>query len=337
MATIYDLAKECNVSIATISKALNGTNGVSEKTREKIKVKAEELGYFPNAQAVGLATKKSRNIGVLFTDDSKLGLSHTFFSVILEKLRFCIEAKGFDLCFVAVNSPQFGDDYYKHCKYKGFDGVVVMSIDFNSKSALKLYESEIPVVLIDKKIEGKTSISSENFEGAKRAALYLAKCGHKKIGFIHGQELSISVTDDRIEGFKKGLEEGGVELNDKWLRKGSYYEWKVTHDIVIDMLLNDDRPTAIMLPDDYSAIGAYKAVEKLGMKIPEDISFIGCDGLELGEIMTPQLTTIAQDAGEIGRLAGEEITRLVESNDIKTKQISVDTTLVIRDSVKMNM
>ncbi len=334
MVTIYDIAKHCGVTGATVSKALNNNSGVSEKTREYIKDTAKQLGYLPNAQARSLATKRSKNIGVLFYDDTKYGLTHQFFSQVLESLRYEVEEKGYDLFFIAVNSIEFKHAYYEHCRHKGIDGAVIVSVDFDDEQVLKLVNSEIPVVLIDKMVEGKTSILSKNYEGTKKAIHYLHRCGHSNIGFVHGQPVSNMVTDERIKGFYQGMAECGLEVEEKWIKTGQYYSYEVVKHVVMEMLTQKNRPSVLLMPDDYAALGAYKAISELGLRIPEDISLVGHDGLELTEILTPTLTTIAQNPREIGRKAGEQIVRLIESGNPQHKIIEVETKLQIRDSVK---
>lgn len=334
MVTIYDIAKHCGVSGATVSKALNNNSGVSEKTREYIKDTAKQMGYLPNAQARSLATKRSKNIGVLFYDDTKYGLTHQFFSQILESLRYEVEEKGYDLFFIAVNSVQFKHAYYEHCRHKGIDGAVIVSVDFDDEQVLKLVNSEIPVVLIDKVIEGKTSILSKNYEGTRKAIHYLYRCGHRKIGFVHGQLVSNMVTDERKKGFYQGMAECGLEIDENWIQTGRYYDYVAVKDVVKKMLKKEDRPTVLLLPDDYAALGAYKAISELELRIPEDVSLVGHDGLELAEILTPTLTTIAQHSQKIGQHAGEQIVRLIESSNPQQKIIEVETKLQVRDSVK---
>ncbi|MFI3214299.1 MAG: LacI family DNA-binding transcriptional regulator [Eubacteriales bacterium] len=335
MITIYDIAKECGVTAATVSKALNDNSGVSEKRRMQIKKIAKEMGYLPNAQARSLSTKKSKDIGVLFYEDTNYGLAHQFFSKMLESLRHEIESRGYDLSFIATNSTQFKGAYYEHCKYKGIDGAVIASVDFDEEEVVKLVNSEIPVVLIDKIIENKTSIVSKNYEGTKEAIHYLHQCGHEKIGFIRGQSVSNDVTESRMDGFKQGMAECGLAINSAWVKCGRYYKQEATQQLVREILTKKEKPTALLLSDDYAALGAYKAIAELNLKIPEDISIIGNDGLELTEIVTPSLTTIAQDPMEMGRLAGEHIVRLAESNQPKQRVVEVGTKLKIGNSVKI--
>lgn len=335
MVTIYDIAKACDVSVATVSKSLNDLSGVSKKTKERVKETAKQMNYFPNSQARTLATHKSNNIGVLFTDDTQRGLSHQFFSVILEKLRYEVENKGYDLCFVAVNSSEFADSYYRHCMYKSIDGVVIVSIDFDEPKSVELIHGEIPIVLIDKIVDKKTSVVSDNYGGTKAMVQYLAKCGHKRIGYVHGQEVSNSVTERRMSGFISGMEENKLEIHEEWLKEGKYYNREKCYDRVKELLVLENRPTVILLSDDYSALGAYAAARDLGMNIPEDISFVGHDGVEIGEFMTPKLTTIYQNAESIGENAGKQIVRLIESGAPKPHIKKIDTELRVRASVKV--
>ncbi|NLP45918.1 MAG: LacI family transcriptional regulator [Epulopiscium sp.] len=316
MITIYDIAKQAKVSASTVSKALNNHSDISEKTKKRIKELASEMGYLPNSHARSLITKRSYNIGILFMDESNSGLTHAFFANILENIRVTLENKGYDITFISSGfAGQRNASFLEHCKYRGVDGVILACIDFDSQQVLELIHSDIPVVLIDKKIEGKSSVLSENYEGTKQAVHYLIDHGHEKIGFIHGQTNSTGVTEERLRGFYDAMKERNKSIVEEWMMAGSYYEWKPTYQCVKKILTLPYKPTALLLPDDYAALAAYRVIHKMNLKIPEDLSLIGYDGLEFSQILTPRLTTIKQDTKSIGMLAGEKIIRLIEGND----------------------
>lgn len=334
VATIYDIARQCGVTGATVSKALNGHKDISEKKREMILKAAEEMGYMPNAHARTLTTKRSYDIGILFIDESQNGLTHQFFSNILENARLVLEENGYDISFISCRTNGIQGGYLQHCKYRGVDGVILACIDFDNEDVQKLIYSDIPVVLIDKELSDRTCIVSGNYEGTKNAVKYLVDRGHKKIGFIHGQPTSTLVTEKRLEGFYDGMKDAGLEVNQEWMRQGSYYEFDKTYQMTKEVLSLQDRPSALLLPDDYAALAAYRAIRELNLNIPEDISLIGNDGLKLVDILIPNLTTVYQDQEQIGRLAAQQIIRLVENNNIKPKTYFVPTRIREGESVR---
>jgi len=334
MVTIYDIAKIAKVSGSTVSKALNNHSDISNATKTRIKKLALEMGYLPNSHARSLITKRSYNIGILFIDESRSGLTHAFFAAILESVRAELEEKGYDITFISSGfAGQRSASFLEHCRYRGVDGVVIACIDFETEEAKGLINSDIPVVLIDKRIEGKSSVISQNHEGIKKAVDYLVKNGHKDIGYIHGQHASTDVTKDRLSGFYEAMKEANIAPNNGWVIEGGYYEWELTAKGVKKILAMDHKPTALILPDDYAALAAYRVLSQMDIKIPDDISLIGYDGLEFSQIMNPRLTTIKQDTKTIGALAARKIVSLIEDN-AKDEVIYVPTSVIEGKSVK---
>lgn len=212
MITIYDIAKMAKVSGSTVSKALNDHSDISDATKDRIKKLALEMGYLPNSHARSLITKRSYNIGILFVDEANSGLTHAFFASILESVRAELAEKGYDITFISSGfAGQENSSFLEHCRYRGVDGVIIACIDFDSEYVKELINSNIPVILIDKKIEGKSSIISENYEGIKQAVNYLVSMGHRDIGYIHGQGVSTDVTKDRLQGFYAAMKEANIE------------------------------------------------------------------------------------------------------------------------------
>ena len=331
MVTIYDIAKQCGVSSATVSKALNDQSDVAAKTKERVKSTADKLGYSPNAQARSLSTKRSNIIGIIFTDDKFL---HPFWGNILEHLRRELESIGYDMVFLSENLKGIKGGYLEHCRWRSVDGVILVSVDFEAEDVKKLLNSEIPCVLIDKESSNGTSIMSQNYEGTRNAVRYLIQCGHKKIGFVYGQEYATHVTRDRLKGFKSVMEEAGIEIRAEWLKASRYYQAKTTYEVVKSILELEDRPTALLLPDDSAASVCYQAARELGLRIPEDISFIGNDGLFLESMLNPELTTIKQDMEQIGKESAHQIVRMAETQSAEKRSISIPTTLIKKGSVK---
>ncbi|HHX59236.1 MAG TPA: LacI family transcriptional regulator [Epulopiscium sp.] len=334
MITIYDIAKEGNVSAATVSKSLNDHSDISEKTKIRIRQLAVEMGYLPNSHARSLSTKRSYNIGILLVDEANSGLTHAFFAAILESIRSELEKLGYDITFISSGfAGQKDASFLEHCRYRGVDGVILACIDFNAPQVQELLSSDIPTVSIDKDTKGKSSIISKNYEGMKQAVNYLIENGHKDIAFIHGQKGSTGVTKKRIQAFYDAMEEANIDVQEKWVVEGEYYTWKPTYESVKQLLTMENGPTAIILPDDYAALAAYRAVSKLNKTIPEDISIMGFDGIEISQVMTPRLSTIKQDTVTIGKRAAQKIVSLIEDNG-KEEIIYVPSKLLEGKSVK---
>ncbi len=334
MITIYDIAKVAKVSAATVSKSLNDHSDISEKTKVRVRKLAVEMGYLPNSHARSLITKRSYNIGILLVDEANSGLTHAFFAEILESIRAELETIGYDITFISSGfAGQKNASFLEHCRYRGVDGVILACIDFDAPQVQELIDSNIPTVSIDKEVQGKSSIMSENYEGIKLSVKHLIQNGHRDIAFIHGQNSSTGVTKKRVKGFYDAMEEANIEVQEKWVIEAEYYAWEPTYEAVKKILTMNQGPTAIILPDDYAALAAYRAVSKLNKRVPEDISLMGFDGIEISQAMTPRLSTIKQDTRAMGRLAAQKIVSLVEDND-KEEIIYIPSKLLEGKSVK---
>ena len=300
MATIKDIAKKLNVSPATVSKALNGYGDLSDATVARVQKACEELHYRPNAAARMLKNGRSKNIGVIFQDDTdeQGGLTHEYFSIILNNAKKEAESSGYDLTFINRN---ISDSYLAHCKYRDFDGVLIVTSNYTGRDVLDLVESDIPLVSIDYSYDSHSSVMSDNVAGGYELTKYLMSQGHRKIAFIHGEETS--VTRKRENGFYKALDESGVIIPQEYIKLGIFHDPKSSGIATRELMALPDRPTAIMYPDDISYLGGLTELEKEGLSIPDDISVTGYDGIKLASLLRPRLTTYQQDATAIGKTA----------------------------------
>ena len=144
MVSMKDISSRCHVSVATVSKALNNRGDISDETKERICQVAKELGYLPNSSARALKTNRTYNIGVLFVDKANCGLTHSYFSHVLDSFRRGAEEEGYDITFISQHAGKNKLSYYEHSKYRGVDGVVIACVDFEDEAILELVNSEIP-------------------------------------------------------------------------------------------------------------------------------------------------------------------------------------------------
>lgn len=166
-----DIAKQCNVSVASVSKALNGYSDISEETRQLILKTASEMGYLPNSSARALKTRRSYNLGVLFVDEAMSGLTHDYFNHVLESFKRTAESRGYDITFTSGNLSGQHLSYYEHCRYRGVDGVVIACINFFTEEVQRLVQSEIPVVTIDHVFDGRIAVVSNNIQGDRKSVV----------------------------------------------------------------------------------------------------------------------------------------------------------------------
>lgn len=333
MPTIRELSLRCGVSVSTVSKALNGYEDISEGTRQKIIDTANEIGYFPDANARALKLKRTYNIGVLYADASGQGLRNDFFAHVLAGFKDNIALRGYDLTFIEHGVGQRKMKYLEHCRNRNFDGVCIVCADFRDSEVKELIKSEFPVVAVDYSSKDCVCVLSDNVKGMEDLTEYIISCGHKKIAYIYGD--ASLVTDKRVEGYKMALKKAGLSFQDKYLVKGQYRNLEKTEKAAEELLKLSEPPTCIIAPDDLCAFGVLKVATKSGMKVPEDISIAGYDGIPASQALATRFTTVRQDADGIGAEAAKQLINLVENpKDAFPDDICLRAQLVKGESVK---
>ena len=308
MVSMKDIAKRCGVSVATVSKALNGQPDIGGETRARIAAVAEEMGYMTNSAARALKTNRTYHLGVLFVDERQSGLSHEYFSTVLESFKVEAESHGYDITFINHNVGGRPTTYLQHCLYRGVDGVVIACVDFNDPGVRELVDSGIPLVTIDHVFNNRLAVVSDNVEGLSELVRYVYGKGHRRIAFLHGQHTA--VTENRLIGFYRACEELGLEIPPEYVRECAYHDPDRCAQVTRELLALPERPSCILFPDDYSYIGGLNALNEAGLRVPEDISVCGYDGIHLARVL--KLTTYSQDTKALGATAAAGLIRLIE-------------------------
>ena len=291
MASIKDIAKACGVSVATVSKALNGHNDISQATKEKVREAARQIGYMPNSAARALKTNRTYNLGVLFVDEAQSGLTHEFFAAVLDSFKRHAEGRGYDITFINHNIGHGHSSYLEHCRYRGVDGVIAACIKFDDPEVIELAYSNLPIVTVDHVFNNRAAVLSDNTDGENHSA----------------------VTQKRLVGFYRACAAHGITVPDAYIVPSTYRDAKSCAAATRQLLALPQRPTAILFPDDFSAIGGIQTIRQEGLLIPRDISVAGYDGNLISQIMSPQLTTYRQDTEALGRAAAELLIEQIES------------------------
>ncbi len=308
MVSMKDISIACGVSVATVSKALNDHEDIGEDTKNHIQKVAKEMGYFPNAMARALKTNRTYNIGVLFVDESRSGLTHDYFSHVLDNFKRTVEDKGYDITF--INKGRNNMSYLEHCLYRRFDGVIIACVNFYDEQVVELVRSNIPLVTIDHMFNNRIGILSDNVDGIRQLLEYVYNRGHRKIAYIHGADSA--VTQERLSSFYRNAERLGLEIPDEYICEAAYRDSFVAEERTKELLDLKNPPTCILYPDDVACFGGISAIMERGLRIPEDISVAGYDGIRIGRHIKPQLTTLKQDTERIGICAAERLISLIE-------------------------
>ena len=311
MVSMKDIAAACSVSVATVSKALNDHSDIGEETKARIRQTAKDMGYHPNSSARTLKTNKSYNLGVLYKEKTGSGLTHEYFSQILEGFRREAEHQGYDITFLSNSKSRKNRmSFLDHSLYRGMDGVIIAVADYNDPEVIELLNSEIAVVCIDYVFNGRISVMSDNEEGMSTLLQHIYDKGHRRIAYIYGDDSL--VTSNRISTYYQFLDRNGLEFREEYLQKGKYRD-SIAANTITQMLLDlKEPPTCIVYADDFSAIGGINYLKNKGINVPQDISVAGYDGIVMASQLQPQLTTYKQDTIHIGQLAASQLISLIE-------------------------
>lgn len=302
MVTIRTIAEHCGLSVAAVSRALNGRSGISEERAEQVRRIAQELGYQPNEAARTLKTNRSNLIGVLYNNL----LAHEFFAQVLEGLRSEAEAAGYEILFLNMRAGDYCDRARKHhCA-----GVIVAQGEFEMAGVEELIRSDIPTVGIELEASGCTTVFSDNVGAMEELVRYLHGLGHERIAFIHG-EMGM-ITQERIAGFYRGCRSCGIQVPAEYLRQGKFRTPELADQLTRELLALPNPPTCILYPDDICYLGGAHAAEQLGLSIPEDLSCVGFDGVSITQALKPRLTSYFQDGLAMGRTAAQEVISAIE-------------------------
>lgn len=331
---IRDIAKVAEVGVSTVSRVINNKPDVNEETRNKILRVIEEYNYIPNNSARNLKRNQSEDIGVLVK-----GIYNPFFSKIIQAIEERINEQSYTMIlhYNYSNSNDF-ESAIELIKEKKLKGLICLGGNFDDIDENQLKSIKVPMVLASTNVldrQGEKVFSSviiENEKAAFMAVDYLCKLGHKKIGLVTTGEEDRSVGMLRTKGYKRALLKNGVDFDPNLLEIGKYTFESAYH--VMNRLLDKNlQITAIFATSDIMAIGASKAILKRGLKIPDDISVMGFDGIEYASYFHPSITTIKQPQEEIGYKSVEILFDIIK-NKKNHRHIVLETELLKKESCK---
>ena len=334
MYTIRDVAKKAGVSVMTVSRVINGKRNVKESTRKKVLKAIEELGYVPNSIARSLTIKKTATIGLVISD-----ITNPFFTTVARGVEDTAISNHFTVILCNTDEdPEKELMYVEVLARHKVDGIIFTSAS-GKKSPLKsLFIRNIPLVLIDRTIEGINDIDivrGDSVYGAYILTKHLIDLGHKRIGIILGNR-NISTALDRAEGYKKALKDSNIPIDESLIKinENSKFSKEDGYRLTKELLNMENPPTAIFGGNNLMAIGAILAIREMGLKIPDDISLVSFDDIESLSEVYPFLTVVKQPAYTMGVIATELLIRRIENKDkIKEKrEVILKPELIIRNS-----
>ncbi|AJR08966.1 LacI family DNA-binding transcriptional regulator [Photobacterium gaetbulicola] len=331
MATIKDVARMAGVSTTTVSHVINKTRFVAEATQKKVLAAVEELNYAPSAVARSLKCNTTRTIGMLVTKST-----NPFFAEVVHGVEeFCYGA-GYTLilCNTEGNLSK-QRDYLRMLAEKRVDGLLVMCSDLDEQ-LLELLErqKETPMVIMDWGPESPhTDKIQDNAElGGYVATKFFIEHGHKTIGCLTGHSEKTACRE-RLKGYRKAMAEAGLEVKEEWILEGDF-ECESAVAAAKQFIAMEERPTAIFCFNDIMAMAMISTFQQAGINVPEDISIVGYDNIDLAPYFSPPLTTIHQPKRRLGKSAVEILMQRVKDKEHAPQVFEMIPELVIRKSVK---
>lgn len=333
--TIKDIAKALGLSTSTVSRALRGSYEISPETKKLVLEYAEKINYRPNPIALSLKERRSRSIGVVVTE-----IANNFFSQAINGIESIAYNRGYHV-IISQTHESFEREQVtvQHMASRSVDGLLVsLSNETTDLTHLKqLHDKGLPIVFFDRITdEIKThKVIADNLKAAFDSTMHLAKQGCKRIAHVTNSPY-LSITKERLEGYKKALEQNNLRFDEK-LVQYCYHGGMIYAEIeeAIGRLLKlKPGPDAILTASDRITISCITALRKEGIKIPEDMAMIGFSNTNLAELINPALSAVRQPAFEMGQVATEMLIQIIESKrpitDFETRIL--DTELFIRHS-----
>lgn len=329
---IAELARRGGVSIATVSRALNGRPEVSAATRQRIMALADEFGYTPNASARALARRRSGLVGLLWdTDYRSGGQQHPFLQDLLVGLKHALSERGESLILLPIAGPEDPAGYVRAARAHDLAGVVLMGVDQHAPQVRALLEAPIGCVALDLCVSGPhaRTVSSDNRAGAATAVHHLHRLGHRRIATITGP-LDMWPAAERLAGYRATLERLGLAERDGYVACGDFFP-DSGRDAMKRLLALPEPPTAVFVAGDAMAIAAMRAVVDAGRSVPGDVAVVGFDDIEAAALVRPSLTTVAQDYHRFGIEAARILAEL-SAGSAGPDVTVLPTMLVVRES-----
>ncbi|KGF05330.1 LacI family DNA-binding transcriptional regulator [Anaerococcus lactolyticus] len=326
---IDDIAKKAGVSIATVSRVLNGSDTVKEETRKKVIRVADKMGYHINT--INENIRISSKIILILIPDFYNPFTSTVISGILDSLNM----HGYKAVFASTkNFDNNFEDYYKFCQSLSLAGII--SLDSNSiqgNNILQGLSRNFPMVMCSEYPEKNelSFVSIDDKKSARTATEYLISLGRKKIAIINSS-ITNKYARHRQKGFLNTLSDYNIEIDKNWIINLSTIDYDLAYTNVKSLLSSKNRPNAIFAVSDVYAVASVNAAKSLGLNVPHDVSIVGFDNESVSKMSSPSITTISQPSYDIGFQSAELVMELIEHKDKKQKSIIFDTDLIVRDS-----
>ncbi|GGE26018.1 LacI family transcriptional regulator [Marinithermofilum abyssi] len=308
MVTIKDVAKKADVSVATVSRVINGLGGVRPATEERIRKAVEELNYLPNVIARSMVMKRTETIGVIVPD-----IANPFFPEVIKGIEEQARDSGYTLFLANTDESVEKERQLLHAlRERRVDGLIVTTADEQHSPLMDLELGGLPVVLVDRHIQDSPydSVVIDNVDGAYTAIKHLVTTGHTKIGLIAGPD-HVTPGRERTEGYVQALRDFEIPARDQYMKEGDFKE-ESGYQLGKELLSLSDPPTAIFSANNLMTLGLLTCIRDQGRELGKDIVVVGFDDLDIATFVDPPLTVVSRPMRQMGEIAADMLVERIQ-------------------------
>jgi LacI family transcriptional regulator len=329
MADIRDVAKLAGVAPITVSRCINNSGYCSPQTRARVEAAVAELGFVPNRLASGLRSKRTNTLALVLTD-----ITNPFFTTIARGVEDIASEAGYTVIFCNTDeSVSKEKKYLQVLLEKRVDGILLVPASNGLDSVALIKKRDIPIVVLDRRVPDLQTdvVRCDSEEGAYELTRLLLSLGHREIAILNGPS-GVSTSGDRLDGYRRALNQAGININAKWEYHGAFTQesgFEMAHKALAGVY----KPTALFATNNFITFGALKALQEMELRVPEDIAVVGFDDLPASLVTYPFLTVAAQPAYEMGRRAIEILLdKLCGKASDQYQEVVLPAEIVIRQS-----
>jgi LacI family transcriptional regulator len=325
--TIRDVAAHAGVSVATVSKVINGRYGVSAATYARVQTVIKEMGYEASLVAQSLRNHRTNVIGILVAD------LEPFSTELLKGAARALRDSGFELVVYSAGGRTSDRVGWERRYLSRLSGTLIDGAVLVTPTVVDVRYSA-PIVAVDPHTgpSGLPTIDSDNLRGARLATEHLLGLGHRRIAMLTGRP-DLQSAHLREQGYREALAAAGIPVEDELLREGAY-DPAVSAAAARLLLSGPRRPSAVFAANDQSAIATVEVAAEMGLRVPEELSVVGFDNVPDSALCSPPLTTVNQPIQEMGQRAVTMLIRLIRGEPVEQTHVTLDTSLVVRQSTR---
>jgi LacI family transcriptional regulator len=329
MPTIHDVAKRAGVGSITVSRVINNSGYISTETRERVQKAIDELGYVPNTLARSLRSRRTNTVALMVTD-----ITNPFFTTLARGVEDAANEAGYTVIFCNTDESAVKEEKYLNVLLqKQVDGLLLVPTQKSVNTIQQILKHGTPVVVLDRRISevNVDTVRCDSLDGGYKLTKYLVSLGHRQIAVMSGA-VGVSTADDRVAGYQKALAENGIAIDERFIFRGEFTPdsgYSMTKQ-AINLPL---RPTALIAANNFITIGAMKALQEVGLEVPEDMALAGFDDLPPAIVTFPFFTVVSQPAYEMGTQAMQLLLKRLNDKELGAfQEVILPTQLIVRRS-----